>query len=224
MNLDHRPAVAAMRREKMRARLIEAAVLVAASKGLEKAAIDDITLQAAVSRGTFYNHFLSVPDLMSAAQEELGNEIAVATHAAVFATPDPDERLARAISVYLATARSYPMVAQFISALGMQGLGTETLIAQLLYPYLAAGVATGDFCDLPLMLAFDLMAATASATLLREARGETIDPEALIAVLLRGVGVARDRAQELAQMPMQPLEVHSTSLIARSHAIWLQGR
>ncbi len=89
MRLDHRPAVALQRREKMRARLIEAAVLVVASKGLANTVIDDVVAQAGVSRGTFYNHFSAVPDLMLAAKEELSNEILVQVEAVVRDIPEP---------------------------------------------------------------------------------------------------------------------------------------
>ena len=114
MRLDHRPAVAIQRREKMRARLIEAAVLVVAGKGLENTVIDDIVAQAGVSRGTFYNHFAAVPDLMLAAQEELSNEILVDVEAAVRVIPKPDQRLAHGIFLFMATASAFPLLGHFV--------------------------------------------------------------------------------------------------------------
>lgn len=223
MRLYHRPGVAAQRREKMRKRLVEAAVLVVAMRGLESTVIDDVAVQAGVSRGTFYNHFPSVPDLMIAAHQELGNEIARAVHLIVTEIDKPDQRLATCISIFLATARSYPVVGQFISGMGNQGWGKGNVIAQLLPQHLAEGVVGGDFCELPLSLAYDMLSATFSATLKREREGEVVDLPALIALLLRGLGVPRARAQELAQIEAQPLSVDPESLIARSHAIWEQS-
>jgi AcrR family transcriptional regulator len=223
MTLDHRPVVAAQRREKMRARLVEAAVLVVAAKGLANTVIDDVAVQAGVSRGTFYNYFPSVPDLMIAAHQEISNEIAVAVHAIVLPIPDPDQRVATSIAMFLATARSYPVFGQFISGMGNQGWGKGDMIADLMPRHLADGVAVGDFCELPLSLAYDLLTATISATLQRECNGEVVDLTALLALLLRALGVSRERAAELAALDVAPLVAPPESLVARSHAIWAQN-
>lgn len=223
MSLDHRPVVAAQRREKMRARLIEAAVLVVAKKGLDGTVIDDVAVHAGVSRGTFYNHFPSVPDLMIAALQELSNEIGLAVHSATMGIQYPDQRLATAFAIFLATARAYPVFGQFMSGMGHQGWCKGDVVAQLLPRHLADGVATGDFCELPFDLAYDMLSATIGASLQRERKGEAVDQIALVALLLRGLGVPRARAQDLAAINAEPLIADPESLVARSHAIWEQS-
>lgn len=224
MRLDHRPAVALQRREKMRARLIEAAVLVVASKGLANTVIDDVVAQAGVSRGTFYNHFSAVPDLMLAAQEELSNEILVQVEAIVRDIPEPASRLAYGIVLYMGTARSYPLIGHFVSSVGSVGIAECSKIHQLLPEHLADGIASGDFCEVPLRVASDLLASSVSTSMLRERSGEVIDMSEIIGALLRGMGVSRERAEELGQVKAAPLILDEDSLVARSNAIWMRSR
>jgi AcrR family transcriptional regulator len=50
----------------MAARIVEAALRVFAEKGPDAPVVDDFTRAAGISRGTFYNHFDSVPELLEA--------------------------------------------------------------------------------------------------------------------------------------------------------------
>ena len=89
MRPDHRSAVASQRRGKMRARLIEAALLVVAAKGLDAAMIDDVAATAGVSRGSFYNHFFTLQELLLAANRELADELVGFVLAEVADLQDP---------------------------------------------------------------------------------------------------------------------------------------
>ncbi|WP_376871926.1 TetR/AcrR family transcriptional regulator [Albirhodobacter sp. R86504] len=220
MSVDHRPAVAVKRREKMRSRLIESAVLVVASKGMPNTVIDDIVAQAGVSRGTFYNHFSAVPDLMLAAQDELSNEILYAVEGHVRQYPRPDMRLALGIFCYIQTATAYPLVGHFVYSLGGIGLARGNAIYQLLPEHLNAGIETGDFCDVSMPIAFDLLASTVSSSLLRSLSGEKPDYRGTVAALLRGFGVDRVRAHELSQLQATNVVLCENGLVARSNAIW----
>src|SRR5688572_6508878 len=86
---DHRVRVAALRREKMRARLLEAALIVFSQHGVEASVIDEITSVAGVSRGTFYNYFRTNEELLTAVAVEAGGEIAAAVMALFDEPPDP---------------------------------------------------------------------------------------------------------------------------------------
>jgi len=91
---DHRTRTAARRRETMRRRLLESAMLVFAEKGVDASVIDDVISTAGVSRGTFYKYFKSNRDLMVAANEELGKELLTQVLDRVAGLSDPAERLA----------------------------------------------------------------------------------------------------------------------------------
>ncbi|GGW35575.1 TetR family transcriptional regulator [Gemmobacter lanyuensis] len=220
---DHRPAVAAQRRERMRARLIEAALPVVARKGIAETQIEDIIAAAEVSRGTFYNHFPTVAELLRAAYQQLGNELATRVEADIRAEPDPARRMAQGLLNFLATARAYPLVGRFIVGLGVTGLGEGNLVHALLPPHLEAGVRAGQFLPMPLDLAVDMIAASMMVALQRDSRGETVNPTDVIAALLRMIGVSVAQVAQLATLEPVVLQMGPETLVARSNALLQDG-
>jgi AcrR family transcriptional regulator len=75
VNLQARALNAELRRKRTRERLIAAALEVIAEKGAEAASIEDFVAAAGVSRGTFYNYFPAVEDLLSALNAQMGAEM-----------------------------------------------------------------------------------------------------------------------------------------------------
>ena len=65
VNLEARAANAEHRRAKTRLRLIEAAMAVIADKGPGQASVEDFVAAAGVSRGTFYNYFPTIDELLA---------------------------------------------------------------------------------------------------------------------------------------------------------------
>lgn len=66
VNLEARAANAEQRRARTRLRLLEAALAVIAEKGPDQASVEDFVAAAGVSRGTFYNYFPTVDELLEA--------------------------------------------------------------------------------------------------------------------------------------------------------------
>jgi AcrR family transcriptional regulator len=71
VNLEARAANAEQRRAKTRLRLLEAAMDVIADKGPATASVEDFVAAAGVSRGTFYNYFPAIEDLLEALNAHL---------------------------------------------------------------------------------------------------------------------------------------------------------
>lgn len=216
---DYRLRVAETRRRKMRARLIEAALLTVATRGLDSAMIEDIIAEAGVSRGSFYNHFFALRDLLHAASDELATEMVGFVRAGTPDQADPAQRVAQGIAAFLATARAYPLLAQFTARMGMEALGPGSIAEEVLAPVLQAGMAAGRFRPMPPAVAQDLIAAALLASMARQARGETVAVPALIEALLRVLGLAGDEAARLAALPAAPAEAPADSLVARTEAI-----
>ena len=222
MRPDHRSAVAGQRREKMRARLIEAALLVVAAKGLDAAMIDDVAATAGVSRGSFYNHFFTLQELLLAANRELADELVGFVLAEVAKLEDPAEVVARGTLMFLQLAQAHPLLARFAAGMGLAGLAglTQGSVADaVLPPVLARGMKAGRFAPMPLPEARDMMAATLLACLARTARGETVDFPAITAALLRALGLPAEEAARLAARPVRPPEIPPDSLVARTEAV-----
>lgn len=71
VNLEARAANAEQRRAKTRLKLLDAAVGVIAEKGPDSASVEDFVAAAGVSRGTFYNYFPAIDDLLEALNEHI---------------------------------------------------------------------------------------------------------------------------------------------------------
>ena len=65
-SVDHRTRVGRERRARTESRIVEAALHVFAERGPDAPVIDEFVRAAGVSRGTFYNHFESVEELLHA--------------------------------------------------------------------------------------------------------------------------------------------------------------
>jgi AcrR family transcriptional regulator len=220
MTQDHRPAVAAQRREKMRKRLIEATALVIAAKGLDRVVIDDIIGEAGVSRGTFYKYFDTVTEAMNTTRIMLGEELFRLVIATDRDKSDIAVLLAQDVLRFFATATKYPLLGQFAAKLGFSGLGKGNVLHEIVPEYLEQGIQSGRFCEISPIIAIDMLQLGTVAMLKRHAEGEIINPHEAVAAMLRMLGVPREEAMHLASIKASALKAPEDSLISRSNAIW----
>lgn len=213
---DHRPLVAALRREKMHMRLIEAALLAIAEKGIERTVIEDVIAVAGVSRGTFYNHFSDVNELMLSARDTLVDEWLDLTLSAVAELQDPAENCAVGIKSAMAVSRAYPLLARFHAMIGVNVMRRGNLVSVLVPPILLRGMTMGRFWQMPTDQATDYISGIILAALQRQAAGQPVDEVQMIAAILRLLSLPSDEALALARRPARPVLVPPDSLIARS--------
>ena len=140
---DHRTRAGAYRREKMRSRLIESALLVFARRGVEGSVIDEVITTAEVSRGTFYNYFRTNEELLTAVAQEVGNQMLEVVDPVVREHTDPAVRVACGVRLTLMVARAHPHLAAFIGRVGPPALGAQSLVTEYLPRDLADGMAEG---------------------------------------------------------------------------------
>lgn len=215
---DHRSRVAQERRERMRQRLIESAMLVFAEKGVDASVIDDVIAAAGVSRGSFYNYFRTNAELLGAVGERLGNEMMEIIEPVVGGLADPAMRVATGLRLYLQLAVDYPLLGRFVSRAGLNALSPSNLVFEYLPPHIAAGVAAGRFADRGLEVALDLIAGTMLLALHRISQGATTPdyPAKIVAAVMTGLGVAGPEALRLAAPPPPAVTIADGSLLARS--------
>ncbi len=202
----------------MKARLMEAAIVVLGARGVEASIIDEITALAGVSRGTFYNYFRTNDELMSAVSTEVGNEIVGAIMGRFDETPDAVVRGAVGMRCWLDVARRYPHVACFFRRAGMMVLSQNLRARDEARRYVPMGVQAGRFdLDRP-ELAFDLMAGAVFAGINTIVGGGAQDgyAEELTQRVLIGLGVDAAEAAAIAFAPLEPLIFPEDSLIAKS--------
>src|SRR5271165_6027842 len=90
---DHRTRVGKERSARTETRILEAALRVFADMGPDAPKIDDFVLAAGISRGTFYNYFESVEELLAATAEWTTRELIEAIEAALEPLEGPALRL-----------------------------------------------------------------------------------------------------------------------------------
>jgi AcrR family transcriptional regulator len=217
---DHRPRVAAERRERMRQRLIESALIVFAEKGVGASVIADVRDAAGVSQGSFYNYFRSNEELLTAVAEELSAEMVELIEPVVGATADPALRVATAVRIYLSLARSHRLLARFLSAAGLTVLRQQNAAFRYMPDDLAEGQKQGVFAAAPLDVVLDMVAGAGLAALERMARGRVPKdyPDQIAAALMRMLGMPAPAAESVSAGPLPKLTPGNDSLLARAQA------
>ncbi|RPE66531.1 TetR family transcriptional regulator [Pacificibacter maritimus] len=215
---DHRKRVGADRRAKTRQRLIESAMPVFAQKGVGASAIDDVIATAGVSRGTFYNYFQSNRELLLAVNDQLRDEFIALVHDAVGDFEDPAERIAASIGLMIQFARSNPLLASFITQVGLEAAGPERLISGYMARQIRQGIDQGRFVDGPLNVALDMVAGATLFAFLRVSLGEASDSHGshVVTAILRGLGLSPDEAAQIAQKPLPEMDITAACSLVQS--------
>lgn len=217
---NHRHRVNAERRAKMRRRLMESAMLVVAHKGIEASQIDDVMKAAEVSRGGFYGHFRSMPELLIAIGGELGSETMSLIESRVGALDDPAARIACGLLLYLQFAQSYPQFARFVAAAGVNVSSPNHVIYEYLPPHIEAGTQTRRFAVSQMEVAVDLIAGTVLLAVSRMAAGDVAPTYCanVVASILMGLGMGKVEARKLSGVAMDALVPPPDALLSRSYA------
>ena len=215
---DHRSRSAALRREQMRQRLVESAVVVIASRGFEAALIEQVVSHAGVSRGTFYKYFPSSQALVAAASQQLAQELLVWIMAQLHNLDDPAAQAAAGCALYLETICTYPMLARFILVHCTSMAQSHKLIDAQMQVALQRGIDQGRFTQTNAGVLADLLAGPLLKAVERSV-AEGLDPSYrrdMVAGLLQAIGVARAEAQVLAALAPPALTLPRDSLLWRS--------
>ena len=220
---DHRPRVAAERRERMRRRLIESAMIVFAEKGVGASVIPDVVAAAEVSQGSFYNYFRTNEDLLAAVSNELSSDMIALIEGVVGEVADPPLRVAMGIRSYLHLTRSQRLLACFLAGAGLRlaGAGKEARQQSSVYHFLPAdleeGQKRGDFIDAPVDTLIDIIKGASLIAIDRMAHSRVAKnyPDTIVAGILRSLGMSADAAAHLTAQPLPRLAPAADSLLAR---------
>jgi AcrR family transcriptional regulator len=217
---DHRTRVGEARRQQMRMRLLEAAMLVFTRRGVEGRVIEAVIEAAEVSRGTFYNYFPSTEALLEAVAGEVGDALMQVVDPVVRPIADPAARVACGIRLALSVAHDHPQLASFLARVGTPALSAQSLATEVLPRDIAQGIATGRFAAMHPRLGLDLITGPVFAafhTLL-----STEVPASYIAdmaaAILQSLGMAKASARRLANLPLPEIVLSSESLFVRVEA------
>ncbi|WP_309646643.1 helix-turn-helix domain-containing protein [Phenylobacterium sp.] len=109
VNLEARAATGENRRAQTRAKLVDAAARVIADKGREATSIEDIVAEAGVARGTFYNYFPTVDELLDALNTRMAQAVDAAMAPIRAEITDPPSLLAATLHRFMVALTADPV-------------------------------------------------------------------------------------------------------------------
>ncbi|MDZ4760321.1 MAG: TetR/AcrR family transcriptional regulator [Alphaproteobacteria bacterium] len=160
-----------------RARLLRAAVAIVARDGMPAATTAALALEAGVAEGTLYRHFDSKDDLLIAAYRQIKQEVFLNAAAGVDISLPPPERLERAWKAIYLAYRADPDAFAFGQRFSesplaeREGGESARAIGRLVADLRRAGIASGDFKNLPVDLLANLFLAPIAYLLKSELKG-----------------------------------------------------
>lgn len=136
---DHRTRVGRERSARTENRILEAALRVFANHGPDAAVIDDFVQAAGIARGTFYNHFKTVEELLHATSEWTTRETIRSIEEAMTGIEGPTLRLGVGLRMFFARAQRDAVWSRFVARVGNVG-GLELPMRDL-----EVGIRLGHF-------------------------------------------------------------------------------
>ncbi|MDI1364292.1 MAG: TetR/AcrR family transcriptional regulator [bacterium] len=134
---DHRVRVARERRDRMRQRLLDA-VMASYGKHLQEGLpqVEDVVLEADVSRATFYKYFSSVEQAVDLLGQDMSGDMVRSAQALLDGTEDPFFQMTTAIQLHLMRATIDPVWAAFVAranTINHDSGSVEAMTAHLTY-------------------------------------------------------------------------------------------
>jgi AcrR family transcriptional regulator len=188
------------RRARTRLRIVEAALRVFADKGPDAPVIDDFIQAAEIARGTFYNHFRTIEELLTATSNWLEDDLMAAIDTVNGRFEDPVQRLATGIRLWLHLSRGDAVFCAFLVRSRFRGRIVERHLAR----DLGGGLESGRLVAPSLDIARDLVVGAVREAQVRMmgARVPPSYPEDVAKLILRALRVDERRIHGLLQAPL----------------------
>lgn len=152
---DHRVDVAEKKRLLMRTRLLDATMRVFSNSEGIPPVIDDVIREAKVSRGTFYNYFDSLDEVLRVIGQDLTNQMTVEILPVYGILTEPWQRFSVAFRLFLLRAVLDRKWAGFVTHAA--AWSENSLVAQFMSKDLASGKAAGQFIFDDVQVAADFL-------------------------------------------------------------------
>ncbi|MDF0546639.1 TetR/AcrR family transcriptional regulator [Sphingobium sp. H39-3-25] len=213
IDVERRAQIGAEKRARTRRVVLDAAfALLGRERGL-MTRIEEILDVADISRGTFYNYFDSMEELFDALQYDLNHDFNTVVLQRINDMPFAAERAGFAIRYYLQRAREDSKWAWAMVHISAGGIifGAETYRqAQIT---VEEGIAAGEFELTGPNSGRDILLGTTLAAMVTQLRNPPSDtyPASVARHVLRGMGVPKDRVEEIIHRPLPELGLPSVA-------------
>jgi AcrR family transcriptional regulator len=201
---DHRVRVGAQRREKTRIRILENALIVFNEKGPDMVVAEDFIAAAGVSRGTFYNHFNTIGELLVDLAGTMSDEVLHVVDPLVLKLDNPVERFSMGTRLYMQMALRYPLWGAFLRRVGTQLAARGQLIETYLTRDLTLAYKKKMLNVKNVQVAHDIVLGSIFYGIDTLLMKKTLDlhAENIIYHVLMGLGIEEHEAHQIAFMPL----------------------
>lgn len=201
---ERRAEIGAARSLRTRNRLIEAAARIIGLQGEHMPSIEDFIQEAGVSRGTFYKHFATRHDLMTALWEKVGRDPYRQTWIAYAGVPDRAERVMIGVKHQLLRATRNPAWGWLVLRIWLEEGEMYEDVTSLARADIDAGQKEGRFSFQDSAHAADLVFGAlmgATKTILTSGRDEEFIAEAAM-MILRLLGLTIEESTRVSLLPL----------------------
>jgi len=207
------------RRRETRTRLLEAALSLMATRGMEGVAINEITEAADVGFGSFYNHFESKEAIYEALVEQVFETFGEALDRLVKDVQDPAETIALCVRHTVLRAQREPLWGNFLLREGYSTRSLNRGLGPRLLRDMLRGIGSGRFKLADPMMSFVAVGGTVLAAVAAELQISTVDgpqqklaisiglptddiPQRTALILLTILGLPPEEAKVIAYKPL----------------------
>ena len=192
------------RRVRNRAAICRAAEQLFADRGVDGVSVDEIVGAADLAKGTFYNHFADKETLAREISRAVRSDVETRVDGANAGVTDPAERVARALVVFARFALESPASARVMTRLAPHVTNIESSLNRGLRSDVNGGIRARRFAvanrDAAVLFVMGVVQ-IAIARMIDEAprvAAARATCSALVALLLRGLGVDAGEAERIA--------------------------
>jgi AcrR family transcriptional regulator len=209
---DHRTRVGRERSARTETRILEAAFRVFADLGPDAPKIDDFVQAAGIARGTFYNHFESVEELLAATSEWTTREIIETIETALEGIEGAALRFGVGLRLFFGWAKTDPVWCRFVARVWKLG-GLELPARDL-----EEGVRLGIFRAPSAAAAQDLLFGSLREALLRLGNGRAPAGygDEMTELCLQALGADPRRIAAVMKYELPPLPTNAARERART--------
>jgi len=208
IDLARRAQIGRERSARTRMELLQAARRLYAARPIDSVTVDDVVGAAGVAKGTFYVHFDSLSALQAIVADELAREFDELLQPRRLALDNPIERIAAGCGAFIGQALRDPAWGALVarSAVAMPNVARGA--RKRLNEDIGRAVEGGHLGNVTPELAFDFVIAILLRAM-QSASEKSLSPKqapAVVAGILRAIGVAPARASAIARRAMMGVE------------------
>jgi len=157
IDLARRAEIGREKRERTRAQIVEAGLILLAERPPEALTVDAIVEAAGVAKGTFYYHFQSVEELVAAVGAKLADSFDELLAPSRLDEPDPIVRMSLAFTKFLEKAINDPLWGRLVVRSAQAPTGFDLGVRENLKADLAEAIAQGRLTIQDVDLAADIV-------------------------------------------------------------------